>query len=113
LLYSILSFAHPNYGHYTSLKDIASHWNAPLDNNNTFHSNILTDDHMHPAGMGGKLLATDAQRRANATFIMLARNSDIDGAVRSIRQMEERFNRQYNYPYVFLNEEPFTEEFKK
>lgn len=23
-----------------------------------------------------------------------------------------RFNRKYNYPYVFLNDEPFTDEFK-
>jgi alpha 1,2-mannosyltransferase len=44
---------------------------------------------------------------------MLARNTDVEGAVRSIREMEERFNRRYNYPYVFLNEEPFTEDFKK
>ena len=26
--------------------------------------------------------------------------------------MEDRFNKKYNYPYVFLNEEPFTDEFK-
>lgn len=24
-----------------------------------------------------------------------------------------RFNRKYNYPYVFLNDEPFTDEFKQ
>lgn len=27
-------------------------------------------------------------------------------------QLETRFNHRYNYPYVFLNDEPFTEEFK-
>jgi len=26
--------------------------------------------------------------------------------------MEDRFNKKFNYPYVFLNEEPFSEEFK-
>jgi hypothetical protein len=25
----------------------------------------------------------------------------------------DRFNRKYNYPYVFLNDEPFTAEFKE
>lgn len=25
----------------------------------------------------------------------------------------DRFNKRYNYPYVFLNDEPFTDEFKK
>ncbi|KAI0067471.1 glycosyltransferase family 15 protein [Artomyces pyxidatus] len=53
------------------------------------------------------------RRRANATLVMLARNSDVDGAVRSVRELEDRFNRHFNYPWVFLNEEPFTDEFKR
>jgi alpha 1,2-mannosyltransferase len=48
---------------------------------------------------------------ANATFVFLARNSDLEGVVSSVRQMEDRFNRKYNYPWVFLNDEPFSEEF--
>ncbi len=51
--------------------------------------------------------------RANATFVFLCRNSDLAGVVSSIRQMEDRFNRRYGYPWVLLNEEPFTEEFKE
>jgi len=27
--------------------------------------------------------------------------------------MEDRFNREYRYPYVFLNEDPFDDEFKR
>jgi hypothetical protein len=53
------------------------------------------------------------RRRANATFVLLCRNSDLGGAVSSIQQLEDRFNREYKYPWVLLNEEPFTEEFKK
>lgn len=44
---------------------------------------------------------------------MLARNSDLDGIVMSMKQMEDRFNKKFLYPYVFLNEEAFTEKFKK
>ncbi|KIM49106.1 glycosyltransferase family 15 protein [Hebeloma cylindrosporum] len=51
--------------------------------------------------------------RANATFVFLCRNSDLPGVVASIQQMEDRFNRQHGYPWVLLNEEPFTEEFKE
>ncbi|KAF7338286.1 Glycosyltransferase family 15 protein [Mycena venus] len=51
-------------------------------------------------------------RKANAAFVMLARNGDLEGAVASVKQMEDRFNKKFNYPYVFLNEEPFSEEFK-
>ena len=28
-----------------------------------------------------------------------------------MRSLEDRFNRDYKYPWVFLNDEPFTEEF--
>lgn len=48
---------------------------------------------------------------ANATLFMLARNSDVDSAVHSVREMEDRFNHNYGYPWVFLNEEPFSEDF--
>ncbi|KAJ6506839.1 glycosyltransferase family 15 protein [Mycena sanguinolenta] len=54
-----------------------------------------------------------SSRRANATFVMLARNSDLEGALLSVRGLEDRFNRRYGYPYVFLNEEEFTEDFKR
>lgn len=50
---------------------------------------------------------------ANATLLMLARNSDLAGAISSVSQMEDKFNKHCNYPWVFLNEEPFTEEFKR
>lgn len=33
-------------------------------------------------------------------------------AVRSVREIEDRFNRVYHYPYVFLNERPFEPEFE-
>jgi len=50
-------------------------------------------------------------RRANATLVMLARNSDLEGVIQSVRSMEDRFNRNFKYPWVILNEEPFTAEF--
>lgn len=50
--------------------------------------------------------------RANATFYMLARNSDVDGAVSTVTQIEQRFNHKFRYPFVFLNDVPFDEAFK-
>lgn len=49
--------------------------------------------------------------RMNATFVTLARNSDLWEIVKSIRQVEDRFNRKFNYDWVFLNEKPFDDEF--
>ncbi|KAJ6624188.1 glycosyltransferase family 15 protein [Mycena sp. CBHHK59/15] len=65
-----------------------------------------------PPGVTDETGVGGARPRANATLLMLARNSDLAGAISSVSQMEERFNQHYNYPWVFLNEEPFTEEFK-
>ena len=50
---------------------------------------------------------------ANAVMLMLARNSELEGAVSSVKQLEEKFNRRYHYPWVLLNDEPFSEEFKQ
>lgn len=58
-------------------------------------------------------LMFSSQRKANATFVFLCRNSDLGGAISSVQQMEDRFNKHHNYPWVFLNEEPFTDDFKR
>ena len=52
------------------------------------------------------------RQRQNATLVMLASNSHIEGAVQSVHQMEDRFNRRYKYPWIFLNDEPFSDNFK-
>ena len=54
-----------------------------------------------------------ARRKANATIVMLARNSDVNGVVQSVRDLEDRFNRWHGYPWTFLNDEVFSEDFKR
>ncbi|KAI4133003.1 MAG: hypothetical protein LQ338_000471 [Usnochroma carphineum] len=54
----------------------------------------------------------ESSDRANATFVTLARNSDLWEIVKSIRQVEDRFNRNYHYDWVFLNDKPFDSTFK-
>ncbi|KAI8868695.1 glycolipid 2-alpha-mannosyltransferase [Ramicandelaber brevisporus] len=53
------------------------------------------------------------EQRVNAAFMVLCRNSELAKIRRTVRQLEDRFNRRYNYPYVFLNNEPFTDTFKE
>ncbi|KAI9052827.1 hypothetical protein LZ554_003100 [Drepanopeziza brunnea f. sp. 'monogermtubi'] len=62
---------------------------------------------------GGFPDATADGPRMNATFVTLARNSDIWEIARSIRQVEDRFNRKFHYDWVFLNDKPFDATFKK
>ncbi|KAJ5152160.1 hypothetical protein N7492_010455 [Penicillium capsulatum] len=51
--------------------------------------------------------------RVNATFVTLARNSDLWEITKSIRTVEDRFNRNYHYDWVFLNDKDFDDDFKK
>lgn len=51
--------------------------------------------------------------RENATILILARNADVDGAVKSLTSLEERFNKWYHYPVVFLNDQAWDQGFKE
>ncbi|KAI5962336.1 KTR5 [Candida pseudojiufengensis] len=52
------------------------------------------------------------QEKANAAFVMLCRNSEVEKVVSSIRSMERHFNQWFKYPWIFLNNEEFTLEFQ-
>ncbi|KAH3663761.1 hypothetical protein OGAPHI_005163 [Ogataea philodendri] len=53
----------------------------------------------------------DQYDRANATMLVLVRNRELGQVVRTIKQIEKKFNSKFHYPYVFLNEKPFTDKF--
>ncbi|QPG72830.1 hypothetical protein FOA43_000132 [Brettanomyces nanus] len=50
---------------------------------------------------------------ANATFYTLCRNSDLYDILETINNYNNRFNSEYRYDWVFLNDQQFTDEFKK
>lgn len=54
---------------------------------------------------------TDYTSRENATIFTLCRNEDLYSILSSIEQFETRFNSKYHYDWVFLNDQPFTDEF--
>lgn len=51
--------------------------------------------------------------RANATFVTLARNDDLEALTITVRSFEDRFNHKFHYDWVFMNNEEFTEQFKR
>ncbi|WBW74767.1 alpha-1,2-mannosyltransferase Omh3 [Schizosaccharomyces osmophilus] len=65
--------------------------------------------HDIPSGDNG----TDIQQPAlmKATLFMLCRNRDLAAALSSIQNVEDRFNNRYHYPWTFMNDAPFSEEF--
>ncbi|KDQ60809.1 glycosyltransferase family 15 protein [Jaapia argillacea MUCL 33604] len=95
-LHYILSMWHESYGRTTSLTNIAQRIQ-----NQTFISSSTLESYYQ----------ISSPRKANATFVFLCRNSDIKGVVTSIQQIEDRFNKKFKYPWVLLNDEPFTEDF--
>ena len=112
-LHYILSFTHESYGRNTSVATILDQ--LGLNNSDTQHyadtSSGLTFPPAVTPGLDNYDFPYPQKGTANATFVFLARNSDLESVVSSVRQMEDRFNRKYNYPWVFLNDEPFSEEF--
>ncbi|KAI8867155.1 glycosyl transferase [Ramicandelaber brevisporus] len=82
---------------------------APGPQNNHFVGGRGLTKHLAPHDR----FAFNQTKRLRAAFVVLCRNSDLNGILSSMRQYEDRFNRNFNYPWVFLNDEPFTDEFKR
>ncbi|KAI7821448.1 nucleotide-diphospho-sugar transferase [Kickxella alabastrina] len=56
----------------------------------------------------GNGTASDDGKLLNAALVALVRNSELNDMRSTIRQIEDRFNRNHGYPYIFLNDEDFT-----
>ena len=107
----MLTFIHKDYGRVTSISRITEKFI------HSYPPSVIEDDYYGspenlPPLSGVGVNVTNGSR-ANATFVILARNSDLDGTIRAVRSIEDRFNRDYRYPYVFLNDEPFSDDFKR
>ncbi|KAG5642957.1 hypothetical protein DXG03_001839 [Asterophora parasitica] len=104
-LHYILSTSNENYGQATSISNIKEKI--------TGHKNVPPYKNPVPDEYYVKSNGTEPPpRKANAAFVLLARNSDLNGVVSSMKQMEDRFNKKFQYPYVFLNDQPFDDAFK-
>ncbi|KAH7106277.1 glycosyltransferase family 15 protein [Auriculariales sp. MPI-PUGE-AT-0066] len=53
----------------------------------------------------------NSTRRANAALVMLARNYELAAVLAAMKQVEDRFNKRHHYPWVLLNEVPFSKSF--
>ncbi|KAJ6547579.1 glycosyltransferase family 15 protein [Mycena capillaripes] len=135
-LHYIFSFTNESYGNATSFSNLKDQIvgnagaastagsNNPdkspvLDQHNTGAASSAGGNHPDKSPVSDEHYAeknttfpSTVGRKANAVFVMLARNGDLQGAVSSVKQIQYTINNRYNYPWVFLNEEPFSEEFK-
>ncbi|KAK4889788.1 alpha-1,2-mannosyltransferase ktr1, partial [Elasticomyces elasticus] len=96
------------------IKDQTSRWRgSQVDDVSGAHTGKNDNKPTSPNPHTGLPPAVASGPRMNATFVTLARNNDVWEIARSIRQVEDRFNRKYNYDWVFLNDQPFDDTFKK
>jgi len=102
-LHFMLTFSHEGYSNATSISHILNK-EKPVSSHNSVPDGYYWHDNS---------TVPIQERRANAAIVMLARNSDRPGIIKSMKQMEDRFNKKLRYPYVFLNEEPFNDKFKE
>ncbi|ORY86274.1 nucleotide-diphospho-sugar transferase [Protomyces lactucae-debilis] len=63
-------------------------------------------------GCGDPIAAAAKYPREDAAFVILARNSELENVLHSMSSLEIHFNQWFEYPYVFLNNEPFSDAFK-
>ncbi|GAA5837036.1 hypothetical protein JCM11251_004480 [Rhodosporidiobolus azoricus] len=57
--------------------------------------------------------AKEGDERVKAAFVVLVRESDLYEILPSIQQVEDRFNKRYHYPWIFLNDGDFSDDFKR
>lgn len=109
---------------YTSSRTLSTQWSIPEDSavvvldvkqTNEAPSELSHPSESKPSPSLGNVTSqvSPTPHRANAALVMLARNSDLNGVIASVEQLEARFNRKFNYPWVFLNDVPFTTDFKR
>lgn len=64
--------------------------------------NELTVDDFQKRPMQKQAVQATDPNRVKAAFVILARNGDLTGVRYAMRQVEDRFNHKFNYPYVFF-----------
>jgi alpha 1,2-mannosyltransferase len=57
------------------------------------------------------ITTTNNNEPMRACFVVLVRNNELQGIKNTVIQIEARFNKRFHYPYVFLNDDYFTDEF--
>ncbi|OBZ87940.1 Glycolipid 2-alpha-mannosyltransferase 2 [Choanephora cucurbitarum] len=60
-----------------------------------------------------EVIVKDNSSPVKACIVVLVRNSELNGILSTMTQLEKTYNSKFNYPYVFLNDDDFTEEFKE
>lgn len=74
---------------------------------------LIPPGNQSPTDVRLQLLPEDVrmQQKVKATFVTLARNSEVFDLIKSIREVEDRFNKNFHYDWIFFNDVPFDQQF--
>lgn len=73
--------------------------------------NPWTESDYEPASVKPLVRASDT-RRVKAALISLVRNEELNDLLSTMSQIEDKFNKKFNYQWIFFNDEDFTQNFK-
>ncbi|KAJ2784642.1 hypothetical protein GGI15_002196 [Coemansia interrupta] len=77
-------------------------------------TNALSREKAYGGGATGEnQYAPEGTKPVKAALVALVRNQELYGMRKTIRELEDRWNHKYNYPYILLNDKPFSEKFKQ
>ncbi|KAG1151224.1 hypothetical protein G6F37_008838 [Rhizopus arrhizus] len=89
-------------------------------------NNTIIEDKKLPESLKAKHLSIDEMKcdtelredvwdhvQVKGAFYMMTRNEDLPKAKATIKSIEDRFNGRLGYPWIFLNNQKFSPEFKK
>ncbi|KAJ2675070.1 hypothetical protein GGI25_004119 [Coemansia spiralis] len=87
----------------TNGQSIFSMWSSSLSDNQRYGGQADGQGEYSPG----------VQKPVKAALVALVRNEELYGLRKAMRELEDRWNHKYNYPYIFLNDKPFSEKFKQ
>ncbi|EGW34988.1 uncharacterized protein SPAPADRAFT_58113, partial [Spathaspora passalidarum NRRL Y-27907] len=97
--------------HFTNPKGISGNSNQVVERNKRRYQQLFSQEITEP--LDCELHRPGTQyKKANATIIALVRNNEGVKLGRTIKSLQQKFNNRFNYPYTFINDQPFTDGFK-
>lgn len=100
-------YGYEHWENFNQAKDA----NSPAVKANEFFHTLNPEDFVSIRERRANFTVIEAGK-ANACILVILDETDLNKWRPTMRQIEDRFNKKYKYPYVFLSPLPFTPRFK-
>ncbi|GAA6034199.1 hypothetical protein JCM8097_003776 [Rhodosporidiobolus ruineniae] len=111
MLHLIARRSSPNYAHHTSLRTAKTDLNRLGGSGRSLTSS--TPDERTRTGAEKAAPADERIEREKAAFVVLVRERELAELLPSMKQLEDRFNHRFHYPWIFLNDGQFSDSFTR